>query len=95
MKPEPIRLYDPTAETSALKRARLAPPEDLKGRRVALFDIGKTRSDEYLDYLEQELGAHGLATVRVAKPTNTKPAPSAVIQATVDQADVAVIALAD
>ncbi len=34
------KLRDPTAETSPVRRARLAPPPSLDGKVVALMDIG-------------------------------------------------------
>ena len=41
-------MRDPTAETSPVKRARRAPPKSLEGLTVGLFDIGKTRTPEFL-----------------------------------------------
>ena len=38
-------MRDPTAETSPVKRPRRPPPTSIEGLTVALFDIGKTRSD--------------------------------------------------
>ena len=40
-------MRDPTAETTAIKRARMTPPSSLEGKTVGLFDIGKTRTDEF------------------------------------------------
>ena len=42
-------LHDPTSESASLTRPRTPPLPDLEGRTVALFDIGKLRSDEFLD----------------------------------------------
>ena len=95
MTPSPVTLHDPTAETDPVSRPRHSPPESLDGKTVALFDIGKIRSDEFLDTLEAELSERGVQTLRVAKPTNAKPAPTEVIHAVVEGADVAVVALAD
>ena len=88
-------LRDPTAETSAIKRPRVKPPASLDGLTVALFDIGKTRSDEFLDQLEKRLGERGLKTKRYAKPTNAKVAPAAVIDKVAEEADAVLIALSD
>ena len=88
-------LHDPTSELDPLVRPRLRPPPSLEGRRVALLDIGKIRSDEFLDTVEEELAARGVDILRVAKPTNAKPAPDEVIDRVVGEADVAVVALAD
>jgi hypothetical protein len=88
-------LRDPTAETSAVKRPRVKPPQSLQGLTVALFDIGKTRSDEFLDQLEKRLADRGVETRRYAKPTNTKVAPVEVMQKVATEADAVVIALSD
>jgi hypothetical protein len=80
-------LRDPTAETSAIKRPRVKPPASLAGLTVGLFDIGKTRSNEFLDQVEKRLGERGLKTRRYAKPTNAKVAPT--------EADAVLIALSD
>jgi hypothetical protein len=88
-------LRDPTAETSAIKRARVPPPQLLQGLTVALFDIGKTRSDEFLDQLEKRFADRGVKTRRYAKPTNTKVAPVEVMQKIATEADAVVIALSD
>ena len=88
-------LRDPTAETTAIKRPRVKPPQSLQGLTVALFDIGKTRSDEFLDALEKKFAERGLRTRRYAKPTNTKVAPVDVMQAVATEADAVVIALSD
>jgi hypothetical protein len=88
-------LRDPTAETSAVKRARRAPPASLVGKTIALFDIGKARSDEFLDRVEQRLAERGLKTKRYAKPTNAKVAPVEVMQKVATEADVVLIGLSD
>jgi hypothetical protein len=88
-------LRDPTAETSAIKRPRVKPLPSLDGRTVALFDIGKTRSDEFLDQVEKPFAERGFRTRRYAKPTNAKVAPVEVIQKVVTEADAVLIALSD
>jgi hypothetical protein len=88
-------LRDPTAETAPLRRPRLKPPPSLEGRTIALFDIGKTRSDEFLDRVEAQLAERGLKVRRYAKPTNAKVAPPEVIQRIADEADVVLVALSD
>ena len=88
-------LRDPTAETSAIKRPRVQPPASLEGLTIALFDIGKTRSDEFLDQVEKRLTERGLRTKRYAKPTNAKVAPVEVMQQVVAEADAVLIALSD
>ena len=88
-------LRDPTAETEAVMRARRAPPNSLDGLTVGLFDIGKTRSDEFLNRVEQRLAERGIKTKRYAKPTNAKVAPKVVVDQVVDEADVVLIGLSD
>ena len=88
-------LRDPTAETSAIKRPRVKPPASLDGLTIGLFDIGKTRSDEFLDQVEKRLGEQGLKTRRYAKPTNAKVAPTEVMQRVATEADAVLIALSD
>lgn len=88
-------LRDPTAETSAIKRPRVKPAASLEGLTIGLFDIGKTRSNEFLDQVEKRLAERGLKTKRYAKPTNAKVAPTEVMQQVVAEADAVVIALSD
>lgn len=88
-------LRDPTAETEAVMRARRAPPVSLAGLTVGLFDIGKTRSDEFLDQVEKRLKERGVLTKRYGKPTNAKVAPAAVVEQVVDEADLVLIGLSD
>jgi hypothetical protein len=88
-------MRDPTAETSPLKRARVKPPASLDGLTIGLFDIGKARSDEFLDQVEKRFAERGLKTRRYAKPTNAKVAPAEVMQKVATEADVVLIALSD
>ena len=90
-----VWLRDPTAETTAIKRPRVKPPQSLEGLTIALFDIGKTRTSEFLDQLEKKFGERGLKTRRYAKPTNAKVAPLEVIQKVATEANAVVIALSD
>lgn len=88
-------LRDPTAETARLGRARAKPPKSLDGLTIALFDIGKTRSDEFLDRVEARFAKRKLKVKRYAKPTNAKVAPAEVIDRVAKEADVVLIALSD
>jgi hypothetical protein len=90
-----VWLRDPTAETSATKRPRVKPPRSLDGLTIALFDIGKTRSNEFLDEIEKRFAERGLKTRRYAKPTNAKVAPVDVMQKVATEANAVVIALSD
>jgi hypothetical protein len=88
-------MRDPTPETSPLKRARLTPPNSLDGLTVGLFDIGKSRTKEFLDRVEFRLHERGIATTRVGKPTNAKIATPENLQKVAEEADVVLIALSD
>ena len=88
-------LRDPTAEFTPLLRERQTSPESLDGKTIALLDIGKARSREFLDRLEQQFHGQGLLTRRYAKPTNAKIAPLEVVQSIATEADVVISALSD
>ena len=88
-------MRDPTAETTPLKRVRRTPPRSLEGLTIGLFDIGKTRTSEFLDRLEMRFKERGLNTKRFGKPTNAKVATPEIVQDVVDAADVVVIGLSD
>jgi hypothetical protein len=88
-------LRDPTAETSPALRARLQPPASLSGVTVALLDIGKARGDEYVDRLQELLNSRGISWRRYKKPTNTRTAPTELLQQIARECQVAVIALSD
>lgn len=88
-------MRDPTAETSPVKRSRRTPPKSLEGLTIGLFDIGKARSDEFLNQVEKRFAERGLKVRRYAKPTNAKVAPVAVMQKVGEEADVVLIGLSD
>jgi hypothetical protein len=88
-------MRDPTPETSPLKRARLAPPPSLEGRTVGLFDIGKTRTKEFLDRVEFRLRERNSRTYRCGKPTNAKVATPENLQKIAEEVDVVLIGLSD
>jgi hypothetical protein len=74
----------------------LAPrPATIAGRTVALLDITKNRSAEFLDRIESELKQAGAVTFRSAKEIFSKPAAPALIDAIAVRADLVVEALAD
>lgn len=92
---EGCALRDPTAELGSSKRQRLAPPESLDGRVVALLDIGKERSDEFLDSIEAMLAARGITAKRYAKPSPTTLSADYASAAIAAECDVVVEGLAD
>jgi hypothetical protein len=89
------QMLDPTAELSSGQRARRVPPASLDGATIGLMSISKERSREFLDSVERRLAARGLKVARFEKPTHTKPAPEAVVQAIVERCAVVVVGLAD
>lgn len=88
-------LRDPTAETASGLRARTAPLLKLEDATVALLDIGKTRSDEYLDRLQELLAARGVTIRRYRKPTNTRTAPPELLHRIATECQAVVLALSD
>jgi hypothetical protein len=88
-------MRDPTAEVGSQRRPRVAPPLTLSGATVALLDIGKARGSEYIDRLQSRLSERGIASKRYRKPTNTRVAPTELLQQIAAEAQVAVIALSD
>ncbi len=95
MRNEPYIMRDPTAERSPVMRERIAPPASLEGCTVGLLSISKERSAEFLDTVADRLTRRGINVARFEKPTHTKPAPEAVVQAIVDDCDVVIEGLAD
>jgi hypothetical protein len=74
----------------------LAPrPPSLEGARVALLDITKRRSDEFLDRIEALLHARGAQTFRAVKEIFSKPAAPEMIRRIANRGDLAVEGLAD
>lgn len=88
-------MRDPTSESLGTRRARLAPPASLAEKTVALLDIGKMRGDEFIDQLERRLAERGIATRRYRKPTNTRVAPTELLQRIAAETQAAIVALSD
>jgi hypothetical protein len=78
-----------------VKRARRAPPASLEGLTVGLFDIGKARTDEFLNQVEKRFNERGLKTKRCGKPTNAKVATPENLQNIAAEVDVILIGLSD
>ncbi len=89
------QMLDPTAELSAERRQRRAPPAQLEGATIGLMSISKERSLEFLDTVERLLVERGLEVARFEKATHTKPAPEALMQEIVERCAVVVVGLAD
>ena len=88
-------MRDPTAETSPVKRPRRAPPKSLGGLTIGLFDIGKTRTPEFLDQVEKRFNERGLKTKRCGKPTNAKVATPENLQKISSEVDLILIGMSD
>jgi len=88
-------MRDPTAEAASAQRERRKPPASLDGLTIGLLDIGKERSDEFLDSVDRLLTERGMTVRRYAKPTNAMPAPIQVVQSIAEECDVVIEALAD
>ena len=88
-------LYDPTGETNSVFRKPQSLPTSFWDKSVILFDIGKLRSKEFLDYFEVNLRQKRLVPKRAAKPTNAKTATQEVIDFMVREANVVIGALSD
>ena len=70
-------------------------PESLDGKTVALLDINKARGSEFLDRIEVLLRERGAETLRVAKPSFSRPATAEQIAEIAERAELVVEALAD
>ena len=88
-------MRDPTAESAAVMRTRVPPPTSLDGKTVGLFDIGKSRTDEFFNQVEIRLHARGIKTQRVGKPTNAKVATAENLAKISAAVDVVIIGLSD
>jgi hypothetical protein len=95
MNAETYQMLDPTAQLSPERRARRAPTTRLEDATIGLLSISKERSNEFLDTVERCLTARGFDVARFMKPTHTKPAPEAIVQAIIERCDVVVVGLAD
>ena len=84
-------LLDPTAERSPTVRPRLVRPDSLDGLTVGILDIAKSRGDVFL----KRLGERGIAYKHYAKPTNTRPAPTALAQQIATEVNVVIEGLSD
>ncbi|MDH3700162.1 MAG: hypothetical protein OEU46_02520 [Alphaproteobacteria bacterium] len=86
---------DPTSEASETMRTPKALPPDLAGKTIALLNISKERSDEFLDQLEVKFSEAGFPVKRYRKASHSKTAAPEIIQAIVQEADIVVESLAD
>ena len=90
-----LEVLDPTGEQEPASRRRVARPDSVEGRRIALLDISKARGNVFLDRLEELLNQRGAKTERFRKPTFARPAPRALLEEILGKSDLVVEALAD
>lgn len=90
-----LMLLDPTGEQAPAMRQRVVPPSTLQGLTVALFNIGKPRSDIFLSQIEKRLAELGVECRNYAKPTSGRVAPLEVLQSISSECDLVIEALAD
>ena len=88
-------LLDPTSERTPVARALAPRPHGLAGRTVGLLDISKARGDVFLDRLAVLLAGQGIEVKRYAKPTFTRPAPTALRQQIAAECQLVIEGLAD
>lgn len=88
-------MRDPTSEISTTIRSAQVFPKELKGKTIALLDISKERSSEFLDHLEPKLSNAGFSVKRYRKASHSKVAATHITQAIVQEADIVVESLAD
>jgi hypothetical protein len=88
-------VLDPTSERDPVGRARVERPPSLAGLTIGLLDISKPRGNVFLDRLAEHLTGRGLAVLRFAKPTFTKPAPVDLRHEISQRCNVVIEALAD
>lgn len=88
-------LRDPTSEASTTIRPTRSFPKSTKGKTIALLDISKERSSEFLDDLEYKFLETGFTVKRYRKGSHSKVAAPEITQAIVREADMVIESLAD
>ncbi len=88
-------LLDPTSEHAPAARALSVRPATLAGSTVGLLDISKARGNVFLDRLAERLTDQGISVRRYAKPTFTRPAPTALRHQIAAECQLVVEGLAD
>ena len=92
---KPQFLRDPTSEASTTLRKPTCFPENIEKRTIALLDIAKERSNEFLDHIESKFTEKGIGVRRYRKASNSKNADLHIIQSIVREADIVIESLAD
>ncbi len=69
-------VLDPTSELAPGHRKAAPRLPDPAGATIGLVDISKPRGDVFLNRIESLLRERGIAVLRFAKPTHTRPVPA-------------------
>ncbi len=93
--PELNYLRDPTSEAAAAIRPTKPFPPVGKGKTIALLDISKERSAEFLDRMALNLTDAGYLVKRYRKGSHSKTAAPEITEAIVREADLVIESLAD
>ena len=93
--PELNYLRDPTSEAAATIRPTRPFPHGGKGKTIALLDISKERSAEFLDRMALNLTDAGYSVKRYRKGSHSKTAAPEITEAIVREADLVIESLAD
>ncbi len=88
-------LRDPTSEASSTIRSARVFPDNIDGKTIALLDISKERSSEFLNHLEFKFSEAGFPVKRYRKASHSKIAAPEITQAIVRETDIVVESLAD
>ena len=90
-----MRVLDPTAELSPIKRPKIPRPASLDGLRFGLLDINKARGDVFLDRIAERLAERGHPVNRYKKERFSIVAPPELQQKIRAECDIVVEGLAD
>lgn len=88
-------LRDPTSEAATTIRPTRPLPGNCKGKTIALLDISKERSSEFLDRMALKLLEAGYPVKRYRKGSHSKTAAPEIIETIVQEADLVIESLAD
>lgn len=92
---ESTLLLDPTAERTPSARPLSARPAAFDGLTVGILDISKARGNVFLDRIDEQLKARGIAVKRYRKPTFTRIAPTVLKQQIAAECNLVIEGLAD
>ena len=88
-------LRDPTSEAATTIRPTNPFPPSCRGKTIALLDISKERSSEFLDQMALNLSDAGYPVRRYRKGSHSKTAAPDITEAIVQDADLVIESLAD